>query len=1275
MQIRDYIQWQDATDLDAFITKLTDSEERVRQNIRQYVVGDKVKERLDQLLKAVGERLDDNRDIGRYIHGAFGSGKSNLLTVLGKMLERDETVYDLGHAALREMRARHPWLDRHKTLVVRINMMGQASLVRALYHGYNQALPAGLPRPMFTDEERVFELIDRDAERLGGMDKLLAQAAADQAVTRVMGLSQGMPPALFVEYYGRLRGGDADKRLALAAALQNWRNHGQDPIGADDLWVDARTGLDRIARHAREHSYTAIAWLVDELVIWIRGKSRSEYVTQLNHLSAMVDHDAARVLPFFVAVAVQMDIARTCPEDLSENDFHAQFGFIRDRFQPQLDLEDQDLYEVAAQRVLARRKDLKLEEIQAFEGAVDAAFTKHGEAIGRLSGGLPMDLVRRLYPFNPALLRILIDVTQALSRNRTAIAALYRLLNRHADLAVGQFIPVGALWDFVFEPENVAYVKQNTTSRLCQRMAETYATYIQMEGKLDAIAMEASAEPQELRQLVRTVLLCQLSDRPYFPDGRPLAERITASTLLHLNQTDVRALTERTGIAKIARLFRQLSGAAPHVEVLGDAANPIISIKVEQLNIDKILDAARGDVDHSKRFAYIRRVLIEQLGLDLGTGNEGGVDLVWRGTRRRGKVRLANVRHLSYAGQNNEFDPLKDDFLILIDYPFDEEPGRNRADDLETVRRARARSTQWTLAWLPEHFTPNELRALGDAAAVDLISRDPARFFDNYSPRDAEAAGRALQSFQANRKAELEEAVRRVFFKDGLVEGMKGALENISVTGLDRARSMETLGAAIMSARYPNHPNLKRKITATDLSTLADWVIRAAKTGQTIDLKSADMGLVDAFVEPLQVGFKAPSGLTPRSDGRYLGPILDWVGARREIDAQELRARLMDGEEWQFGLSREVADFFLYYLLQVSGFEALEGGKSTTIHGVGKLPDRFKLVKEEVVDAPTWDRARRVADLLLGVKGRAELPTPPEQAKLSRDVEEAALALVTSVRQLWDRLREVGTWAGITVEASARARAAAALQAELASLIHERGPAARCRRLAALYGSPDVAEHTLLRANLERETAALAAAGSGRLAFEHLRRTGSQEDHDAVVLRLQNLLRDPLTAGTLNDRLAAWHKEAQRRFEAQLKREEDAAQQLKAARLAQAEAELRAKQAAEERAREMAAHQAQEAKNRQAQAEMLARLAQAEQAQRDAEAAAKADKARLAELEQQQAPPPPKSTAPKSHKAFRVGALPRDALAGEVERRLREVLADLPDGRLSVSVVVEGEDP
>ena len=544
LRLRDHLQWQDATDLDAFITRLTDSAERVRDNLRTFVVGDKVRQQLETLLREMGLRLGDNRDIGRYIYGSFGSGKSHLLTVLGKMLERDPDVYDLGHPALRKLRAENPWLDENKVLVVRLNMMDKKSLSSALYTAFNEALPSNVPRLGFTDDARVFDLIDRDAQRLGGLDVLVSQLASELETRAIAGWPVGMPAPMLRKWIEAGRKGGLEGRLALAAAFQNWRNHGQDELRPEDLWLDVRPGLDRIARHAKEHGYTAVAWLIDELIIWIRGKNRVEYISQINTLSAMVDHDAARALPFFVAVAVQQDIARTCPEDMSEHDFQAQLGFIKDRFDPRVQLEDQDLYDVAAERVLARRPDRPAADAEAFEAAISALFNRNREAIAAFSGNLPPELVRRLYPFHPALLRILVDVTQALSRNRTAVAALYVLLNRHAEMTPGKFIPVGALWDFVFANENVQFIRGNTSTRFNQRMSDSYDTYVRLEGKIDAIARDNATEPAVLRSLVRTVLLSQLSDRPYFADGLALRERITAlDNLRNLKAQLRRAIT------------------------------------------------------------------------------------------------------------------------------------------------------------------------------------------------------------------------------------------------------------------------------------------------------------------------------------------------------------------------------------------------------------------------------------------------------------------------------------------------------------------------------------------------------------------------------------------------------------------------------------------------------------------------------------------------------------------------------------------------------------
>lgn len=1257
MKIRDYLQWQDDTDLDAFITRLTDTEDRVRQNVRQYVVSDKVRDRLDGMLKAVGERLDDNRDVGRYVHGAFGSGKSNLLTVLGKMLERDEMVYDLGHPALRELRAKHGWLDRHRTLVVRINMMGKKSLVRALFEGYNEALPAGLPRLGFTDEDRVFELIDKDAQRLGGLPALLEQAAGEAVFDSIEGMPRGMPAPMFVELYQRMRRGDREKRLALAAALHNWRNHGVNPIQADDLWVEPRTGLDRIARHAKDQGFTAIAWLIDELVIWIRGRSRAEYVNEINHLSALVDHDAARVLPFFVAVAVQMDISRTCPEDISQKDFQEQLGFIRDRFQPQLELEDQDLYEVASHRVLSRRRDLAPAEREAFEKAIDAAFQKNRDAVSSLSGGLPPELVRRLYPFNPALLRILVDVTQALSRNRTAIAALYRMLNKHAELEVGQFIPVGALWDFVFEPENVSYVRQNTSSKLCQRLADTYETWLRLEPKLETVAREANTPLHQLQQAVRTVLLCQLSDRPYFLDGSTLGARITALRVLQLNETDIRSVTPRSGVSKVAGWLRALSMAAPQLQVSGDS-DPTVSIKTEQVDIERVLNTARDQVQHSHRFQFMRKLLLEELGLDLGTStnNEGTLDIPWRGSRRKARVKLANVRTLTYAGQVSEFDPGKEDVLIIVDYPFDEEAGRSRQDDIDNCQRARARSTHWTLAWLPEHLAPNELDALTSAAAVEIIRKDQRTAFQDLSPRDADQVSRMLEGYLAERTRQLTEAVRRLFFGQGQIFGMKPALDGIDPNGLELATALDRLAKTVLDKRYPNHPPFTRRVTGSELSTVVDWVIRAAKTGATVDLRSAEMAYVEAILLPLEIAHKAPSGITRRTDGRYLAAIEKWIGPRRQIEAQELRAALSADveapEKWGFGLTREVADFFLYYLLQVAGFEAQSGDRTESMQGLRDLKERFRLVKEEVVDAPTWDKALRVADRLLGHRGQADLPSPPEQAKLCREVAKKGAELRAIVRDFDARLRQVCAWAGVRTDESRRLRTTSDLSAWLDEVLSDSVNASRARRLAALQADARLDDFVKLRGVLPEEAKALTEIAGQRDAFEHLAAHGGEEDRTAIVDRVRNLLTDPVTVA-LSERGPAWVTEAKRRFA------------VVAADAAEREREQRRRTgAAEERARE---------ERERAEIERRARE-EAERRKREAEEQARAAEEARAEAERRLLEQSRRGEAEQARTRTVAGS--RDTIAAAVQAELAHLLAANPKlSHVRIRLVLDPLEP
>ena len=104
-----------------------------------------------------------------------------------------------------------------------------------------------------------------------------------------------------------------------------------------------------------------------------------------------------------------------------------------------------------------------------------------------------------------------------------------------------------------------------------------------------------------------------------------------------------------------------------------------------------------------------------------------------------------------------------------------------------------------------------------------------------------------------------------------------------------------------------------------------------------VNTLKAKLKTVDAFAVPLELVYKGPSSITARADGRYLEQVLRWVGQQQTFEATTLRARLMAEDDWKFGLTHDVADLFLYYLLGAQDFRAEQAGRSVTVQALGQI--------------------------------------------------------------------------------------------------------------------------------------------------------------------------------------------------------------------------------------------------------------------------------------------------------------------------------------------------
>ena len=526
---------------------------------------------------------------------------------------------------------------------------------------------------------------------------------------------------------------------------------------------------------------------------------------------------------------------------------------------------------------------------------------------------------------------------------------------------------------------------------------------------------------------------------------------------MRLNTSDIRTRNERAGAARLANLLKDVSPDATEVSVIGDGGDARVSVDTEGIDVGDIIQQAEARVHHPDRFKLCRELVDDELGLKLGMSTEATWRITWRGTRRKGKVRFCNVRTLQYAGGRNEFDAGGDDFLVLIDYPFDEDRTKDREDDRDRLRTVRGRGRQWAAAWLPSHFNDAEYKALTTAAAIELVRANPREYLSRLGLNKQQPALMKLERIQITMKEVLQRAVLTRYFEEGVLEPLQDGAD----LDLGRADKRNTVGAIaerLLEVRYPQHPRFPRLVQPRDIDTVLAWVIEAAKTGKPVELKSSELELAKAIAEPLELVWSGASSITAREDGRYLRQVLDWTQDKREVQASAIRSQLQQEGRDGFGLGDDVANLFLFYLMQVRDYEAVNArGLGLTIEAASGLPDQFILRKDDVVTSVEWDAARNAGRALFELPKRKELPSSPEQAKLARDAVQAAAGTKQQLEGLQQRLREVCGWLGADADTSKRMTEAATAVSDLGGVLSATSNSEKVRKLGGLLPSDPTA--------------------------------------------------------------------------------------------------------------------------------------------------------------------------------------------------------------------------
>jgi len=755
-----------------------------------------------------------------------------------------------------------------------------------------------------------------------------------------------------------------------------------------------------MAAHARAQGYGGIVLMLDEFLLWLAEKDRAEFVQAINNLNLIVDHTTGqRSVPVFAFVARQRNLQEFFPDLTDESRIYEHIDHHAKRFEVST-LQDIELRHIVRGRIL---RPIDPAQVKA---VTDTLAQKHERILPALLGGADIGYLRDVYPFHPALIEMLVDVTSLMQRERSALRLLYELLVLHyPNLPLGEFLPVGSAFQALFPPSGVEASKK---VELMQDIHRQYYTRLAPAIQRLADDPNSGLVPERRRaldQMVKTVLLAEVS--PRLRQGGLTIER-----LVQLNAVDVEGETFRGQVRVAETDLGALARSVPDLQIAGSDRTAIVRYVLGRVSLTEFLARARAKVDNiSQRFKVFYPALKEALGITNASGfeeggpQEGTWDLNWRRTSRKGQLKLCNIRET----RQDAFEPPPGTFKVLIDYPWDE-PGHGVEEDRHAAERVRRnRGTLYTVCWLPRHFTAQEMDVLVELAAVRFLVSGPGQkdLLDTLGAQDKSQVLEQASTRQRNLEAQLERLLKDVYIGHGEFLPLIDNIES-RVPCETMKDNLEHIATRLMDRQYPHHPNFLGEPKKADLEALLGWMVEAGETAVSVAYDETAGRALRQLGVPLELVTLGQTRAQLRLDSRYIAEVLTRTD-NDVVDWAPIAEYLRD----TYGLQPHVVDLFLCFLCQRS-HRALQASTLEPIQTqIGMSPTtQIRLQRGNLVEAPAWGRLRDLGNMLFNEPRPSNHRSLQIQDRLAEALRTHARARREVIQGLHQRLVELGTASG-----------------------------------------------------------------------------------------------------------------------------------------------------------------------------------------------------------------------------------------------------------------------
>jgi hypothetical protein len=948
--------------------------------ITEYVVTEQLAACFDQALGLIKSAVETSSSRAAYLDGSFGSGKSHFMAVLHAILRGDPEAR--GKEGLAEVVAKHDsWLRGRKFLLVPSHLPDSPSLDTAILGGYVAQVGKLHPGASLPAVYREDELI-ADARGLRGRDgdeKFIAQLPSggepwDAAWnTASLGAAFAEPP------------GGKDRRRLIGDLLAGpFRRYERAVRAEGESFITLDEGLAVISKHAREVlGYDAVVLMLDELVLWLTAYADhpEKVIAEAQKVSRLGESaEYERSAPVISFVPRQRDVRDLVGRDTADavatslldllKHWDGRFSSIR--------LDDGNLPAIVHERLLKPKDaDAAIALDAAFEQATSVSaqvfqtlLDVHGDPGDR-------DAFRLTYPFSPAFLHAMVDISGALQRERTALTLMQQLLVDCRDtLRAGQLMPLGAIFDVLAVGADGPFTDklreefEQAKGFYTGRVRPYLLTKHGAGGQQDGQPGHAGFRADDL--IVKTLLLAALV--PNVPALRGL----TASRLAALNHGSIVTMLPNQERAAVTRTLKELGAAFAEIRLSGPEDDPRVDLTLVAVDTEGVLGDARHADDDAARRRVVRDLLWEELGLaDQGT-LVAATKLIWRGTGRQVEVVLENVRDKERLPQAEFVPDAAGAVRVVMDYPVD--PGFHPSDALNRVRGLRDElSRPATLVWFAHHLSREGEADLSNLVMVNYaLGQDRlADLTPNLTADDRYYARAQLETQRDTLQARLREALKRAYGVDSAEDSDLGSvaeeqvvafepgLEPRVLLGQPLKGALQRLSFQLLDHLYPGHPDFDPNVQAQELKvTELDTVVRAVQAASRdqagrYQVPRADFATLNKVANPLKLGVM-------HGDAFVLGHEWPQLIERKADRAPEASVRQL--REWidfeQPGLPEPVRDLVVVCYAIQTDRAWIRAGQQINMPGLTELADDMVLRDGDngPVEPPRPDRvfSRRI---------------------------------------------------------------------------------------------------------------------------------------------------------------------------------------------------------------------------------------------------------------------------------------------------------------------------